>query len=246
VAPLAVDMNINGRLSAVLAFTSTGYLRASWRWTTSSQAPTVLRTGYATCCGRVEERDAVGNLVRSSQAYCSPHESPVGSRGIARTAMHASCLRRLRPVLICEVHSLETWPLNHAQPAASTPLLATSFCMEGEPGDADVNDHRVYPGHAVSRHLGGILPPPTCARPPYAWRGRGRLGHIRLTNVFDLPSIDVAAAPAAPTARAYAGCAGGCSHQSHISPAPNTSRAGIISDELTRDRGNPTTSVMQF
>jgi len=115
--PLAVDMNINGRLSAVLAFTSTGYVRASWRWTTSSQAPTVLRTGYATYCGYVGERDAVGNLVRSSQAYCSPHESPVGSRGIARTAMCASCLRRLRPVLICEAHSFETCPLNHAQPA---------------------------------------------------------------------------------------------------------------------------------
>jgi len=116
--------------------------------------------------------------------------------------------------------------------------------MEGEPGDAGVDDHRVYPGHAVSRPPGGILPPPSCAR-PYVWRG-GAAWHIRLTNVFDLPSIDVVAAPAAPTARAYAGCVGGCSHQSHISPAPNTSRAGIISDELTRDRGNPTTSVMQF
>jgi len=55
---------------------------------------------------------------------------PVGSRGIVRTAMCASCLRRLRPVLICEAHSFETCPLNHAPLAASTPLLATSFCME--------------------------------------------------------------------------------------------------------------------
>ena len=111
-------------------FTSTGYVRASCRWTTPSEAPTALRTGYATCCGCVGERDAVGNLVRSSQACCSPHASPVGSRGIARTAMHASCLRRPRPALICEAHSLETCPLNHAPPAASTPLLTTSFCME--------------------------------------------------------------------------------------------------------------------
>ena len=29
-----------------------------------------------------------------------------------------------------KAHSLETWPLNHAPPAASTPLLTTSFCME--------------------------------------------------------------------------------------------------------------------
>jgi hypothetical protein len=118
--------------------------------------------------------------------------------------MCASCLRRLRPVLICETHSLETCPLNHAQPAASTPLLATSFCMEGEPGDVDVDDHRVYPGQPPPRR-----DPASSAlrRPPYVWRG-GAAWHIRLTNVFDLPSIDVAAAPAAPTARAYAGRAG--------------------------------------
>ena len=132
--------------------------------------------------------------------------------------------------------------LRRRPPRRSSPRR---FVWRREPGDAGVDDHRVYPGHAVSRHSGGILPPPSCARPPYVWRG-GAAWHIRLTNVFDLPSIDVATAPAAPTARAYAGCVGGCSHQSHISPAPNTSRAGIISDELTRDRGNPTTSVMQF
>jgi len=45
--PLAVDMNINGRLSAVLALTSTGCTTSApaggWitSWTTPSQAPTV-------------------------------------------------------------------------------------------------------------------------------------------------------------------------------------------------------------
>ncbi len=73
---------------------------------------------------------------------------------------------------------------------------------------------------------GGVLAGRQAA-PGGGFTSGGVAQHIRLTNVFDLPSIDVAAAPAAPTAKACAGCAGGCSHQSHISPAPNTSRAGI-------------------
>jgi len=179
--PLAVNMNINGRLSAVLALTSTGCttsIRANWRLDNElDNSPSgafchILRTGYATYCsqGRVEERDAGDNLVRNSQVSCSPHKFPVGSRGVA-VYSDARILPKETSASLCEAHSLEMWCLNHAPPAASTPLLATSFCMEGEPGDADVNDNCVYSGHAVNRHLGGILPPPSCARPPYVWRG---------------------------------------------------------------------------
>jgi len=172
--PLAVDMNINGRLSAVLAFTSTGYVRASWRRATPSQAPTVLRTGYDTCCGRVEERDAVGNLIRSSQAYCSTHEPPVGSRGIARTVKFASCLRRPRPAYVRRTASrcgLST-TLRRQSPRRFSPRR---FVWRRESDDADVNDNCVYSGHVVSRYLGGVLPPPPCARPPTCGAA-GRLG----------------------------------------------------------------------
>jgi len=133
-------MNINGRLSAVLALTSTGCttsIRANWRLDSElDNSPLgaychILRTGYAAYCsqGRVEERDAGDNLVRNSQVSCSPHMLPVGSRGTA-VYSDARILPKETSASLCEAHSLEMCPLNHAPPAASTPLLATSFCME--------------------------------------------------------------------------------------------------------------------
>ena len=51
---------------------------------------------------------------------------------------------------------------------------------------------------------GGVLAGRQAA-PGGGFTSGGAAWHIRLTNVFDLPSIDVATAPAAPTARAYTG-----------------------------------------